>query len=63
LLVVKEGVASLKGISEMLDILKGTNVLGMVYNDASATSLDGRYHDHYYHYYYDNRYSKGRKKH
>jgi hypothetical protein len=23
----------------MLDILKGTNVLGIVYNDASATSL------------------------
>ena len=59
LVVVKEGGASLKGISQMLDILKGSNVLGIVYNDASATSLDGRYHDHYYHYYYDNRYAKG----
>jgi exopolysaccharide/PEP-CTERM locus tyrosine autokinase len=61
LVVVKEGGASLKGISQMLDILKTTNVLGIVYNDASATSLDGRYHHHYYHYYNDNRYAKSGK--
>jgi protein-tyrosine kinase len=58
LVVVKEGGASLKGITEMLDILKGANVLGIVYNNASATSLDGRYHNHYQHYYSDNRYGK-----
>ncbi len=58
LVVVKEGGVSLKGISEMLDILKGANVLGMVYNNASAPSLDGRYHSHYYHYYSDKRSGK-----
>lgn len=58
LVVVKEGGVSLKGITEMFDILKGTTVLGIVYNNASATSLDGRYHSHYQNYYYDNRYGK-----
>ncbi len=51
LAVVKEGVASVKGVRQMFEILKGSSVLGIIYNDASAASLDGRYH-HYYHYYY-----------
>ncbi len=62
LVVVKESGVSLKGITQMLDILKGSNVLGMVYNNASAASLDGRYHNHYQHYYYDNRYGKDQNK-
>jgi protein-tyrosine kinase len=60
LVVVKECGVSLKGVTQMLDILKDSNVLGFVYNNASATSLDGRYHDHYQHYYSDNRYVKKR---
>jgi receptor protein-tyrosine kinase/non-specific protein-tyrosine kinase len=62
LVVVKEGGVSLKGLTQMLDILKGSNVLGIVYNNASATSLDGRYHSHYEHYYHDDRYGKKQKK-
>jgi protein-tyrosine kinase len=58
LVVVKEGGVSLKGITQMLDILKGANVVGMVYNNASAASLDGRYHSHYQHYYSDKSYGK-----
>ncbi len=61
LVVVKEGGASLKGIGQMFDILKGSSVLGIVYNNASITSLGGKYHHHYDHYY-DNRYGKTRKK-
>ncbi len=58
LVVVKEGGVSLKGLTQMLEILKAANVIGMVYNNASAASLDGRYHSHYHHYYSDNRYGK-----
>jgi exopolysaccharide/PEP-CTERM locus tyrosine autokinase len=62
LIVVKEGGASLKGIAQMLDILKGSSVLGIVYNDASTTSLGGRYYSHYAHYYHEGRYGKKQKK-
>ncbi len=62
LLVVKEGGVSIKGITEMLDSLKGANVLGIVYNNASAKNLEGRYHHHYYHYYSDNRNGKKQEK-
>jgi len=48
--VVKEGVASLQGIRETLDILKGTSLLGIVYNDVSAESLDGKYYKYYKQY-------------
>jgi exopolysaccharide/PEP-CTERM locus tyrosine autokinase len=58
LVVVKECGVSLRGITQMLEILKGANVIGMVYNNASAASLDGRYHSHYQRYYPDNRYGK-----
>ncbi len=50
LVVVKEGVAPVKGIRQMLELLKVSSVLGIIYNDASAANLDGRYH-HYYSYY------------
>ncbi len=62
LVVVKEGGVSLTGITQMFEVLKGSNVLGIVYNDASATSLGGRYHSHYQHYYHDDRYGKKQKK-
>jgi exopolysaccharide/PEP-CTERM locus tyrosine autokinase len=62
IVVVKEGGVSLKGVTQMFEILKDANVLGLVYNNASAASLDGRYHSHYYHYYSDNRYGKKAEK-
>ena len=62
LVVVKEGGVSLKGLTQMLDILKGSNVLGIVYNDASATSLGGKYYDHYHRYYHEDRDGKKQKK-
>jgi hypothetical protein len=45
----KEGVASLQGVRDTLDVLKGASLLGIVYNDVSNASLDGSYHhkDHY----------------
>ncbi len=61
LVVVKEGGVSFKGITQMLEILKGSNLLGMVYNNASAASLDGRYHSHYKNYYYDKSDGKNHK--
>jgi len=55
LVVVKEGVATLKGVGDMLETLKGTTLLGIVYNDASTASLDGSYHN------YDKYYKKYQK--
>jgi protein-tyrosine kinase len=54
LVVVKEGGATVKAITQMLDILKNSTVLGIVFNNASASSLDGKYYHHYRHYYSDN---------
>jgi len=62
LVVVKEGSATLKAITQMFEVLKGSTVLGIVYNDASATSLGGKYYDHYERYYRDDRYGKKQKK-
>ena len=64
LVVVKEGGVSLQGLTQMIEVLKGSNVLGMVYNDASTASLGGkhRYYSHYQHYYHDDRYGKKQKK-
>ncbi|HXY55779.1 MAG TPA: XrtA-associated tyrosine autokinase [Nitrospirota bacterium] len=53
LIVVKEGVATLKGIGDMLETLKGALLLGIVYNDMSTASLDGSY-SHYSKYYKKN---------
>ena len=52
--VVKEGLASLQNITEAIDSLKDSNVLGIVYNDVSLERLNGR---HQYYQYYNN-YSK-----
>jgi hypothetical protein len=46
----------------MFDILKDSSVLGIVYNDASVTSLGGRYYHHYQHYYHEDRHGKKQKK-
>ena len=46
--VVKEGVATVKGIADAFEMLKGTNVLGVVYNDTKEAGRDSRYR------YYDN---------
>jgi protein-tyrosine kinase len=62
LVVVKEGSATLKAVNQMFEVLKGSTVLGIIYNDASATSLGGRYHYHYENYYRDDRYGKKHKK-
>ena len=62
LVVVKEGGASLKGLTQMLELLKGSTVLGVVYNDASTTVLGGKYYDHYNHYYHQGHLEKKRKK-
>jgi len=62
LVVVKEGGVSLKGLIQMFEILKGSTLLGIVYNDASATNLGGKYYDHYQHYYHDDRHGKKQKK-
>jgi protein-tyrosine kinase len=50
LFVVKEGAAS-SSVLAALDILQGSKVLGIVYNNVSAESKSARY-SHYYHYYY-----------
>jgi len=52
ILVVKEGLATVENISEAIDILKGTTVLGIVYNHASLHNLNGRSYYHYYSHYY-----------
>ena len=39
--VVKEGVVSEKDVRDMLDVLKGTSLLAIVYNDVSTVSLEG----------------------
>ncbi len=48
--VVKEGVASLQGVRDTLDVLKGASLLGIVYNDVSNASLDGSYRNYKDHY-------------
>jgi exopolysaccharide/PEP-CTERM locus tyrosine autokinase len=62
LAVVKEGGVSLKGLTQMIEVLKGSTMLGIVYNDASTTSLGGKYYDHYKHYYRDERHGEKQKK-
>jgi exopolysaccharide/PEP-CTERM locus tyrosine autokinase len=47
--LVREGMASVQNITDALASLKGTPILGMVYNDVSQESIDSRYS--YYKYY------------
>lgn len=46
--VVRQGLASVQNISDALASLKGSLVLGMVYNDVKEESIDSRYY--YYNY-------------
>lgn len=47
-LVVKEGLASMQQIRETIDCLKGVEILGIVYNQATVT----KEYDHYQYYRY-----------
>ncbi len=49
--VVKEGATSLHNITEALASLKEANVLGIVYNEATTTSLYDGYYNYYAKYY------------
>lgn len=51
--LVKEGLATVQNITDSLSNLKGTPVLGMVYNNVSQESLESRYY-----YYYGDRASE-----
>jgi len=55
ILVVREGQATLENITEAIDILKGSNVMGIVYNNASLHNLNGSSYYHYYGHYYGQR--------
>ncbi len=55
ILVVREGQATLENITESIDILKGSNVMGIVYNNASLQNMNGRSYYHYYSHYYGQR--------
>lgn len=48
--VVKEGAASLNDVSDAIAALKGTNLLGIVYNEAGIDGFNDRYN---YYYRYD----------
>jgi protein-tyrosine kinase len=48
--VVREGVGSPQGVRDTLDVLKGSALLGIVYNDVSYASLDGSYRNYKDHY-------------
>ncbi|GAB4390634.1 MAG: XrtA-associated tyrosine autokinase [Thermodesulfovibrionales bacterium] len=56
--VVREGSATLDNINDALSVLRDGNVLGIVYNDLTAESLNG--HGHYYYYSYGANYGKKR---
>lgn len=49
--VVREGAATLKDVRDMMDILKGTPTLAVVFNDVSSASLEGSYYSSYEKYY------------
>lgn len=50
LLVVKEGAATRQDMQDSLDLLKGTRVLGVAFNEVSAPAANSRYRN-YYNYY------------
>jgi exopolysaccharide/PEP-CTERM locus tyrosine autokinase len=57
LFVVKEGGCSLHNVMEAVEIMRNTNVLGIVFNKATAASLSGGYQYYYYDYASINRYA------
>ncbi len=50
--VVQEGRAQKKTIIDALDLIKDLNILGVVYNNVSAASLNGHYSSYYQHNYH-----------
>ncbi len=48
--VIQEGHAQKKTIEDALNMIQGLNILGVVYNNASETNLDGHYYRRYYSY-------------
>jgi len=50
LLVVKEGVTTGQDMQDSLDLLKGTRVLGITFNEVSAPAANNRYRNYYQYY-------------
>ena len=48
IIVVREGTVSSENFVEAVNALKGTRILGCVYNDASKTTSNHRYNSYYY---------------
>jgi len=48
--VIEEGRAQKKAIEDALNLMKGQNILGVVFNDVKSTSLDSSYARYYYKY-------------
>lgn len=55
LLVVRDGLTSVSNLKETLGMLKGANILGIVYNDVEIDRFDGYHYYHYYKSYYSDR--------
>lgn len=55
LLVVRDGYTSLNNLKETLNVIKDTNILGIVYNDVQIDRFDGYYYYHYYKSYYSDK--------
>ena len=50
LFVVKEGESTIHDLQDAIEIMHGTRLLGIVFNDATTGGMDNRYR-HYYRYY------------
>jgi len=55
LLVVRDGYTSLNNLKETLNIIKDSNILGIVYNDVEIDRFDGYHYYHYYKSYYSDK--------
>jgi protein-tyrosine kinase len=55
LLVVRDGYTSLNNLKETLNVIKGTNILGIVYNDVEIDRFDGYHYYNYYKSYYSDK--------
>lgn len=50
LFIVKEGESTVQDLQDAIEIMHGTRLLGIVFNDATTGGMDNRYR-HYYRYY------------
>jgi exopolysaccharide/PEP-CTERM locus tyrosine autokinase len=64
ILVIREGIASSNHIKDVLRLLKGVNIFGIVYNGAEIDRFDGHYYYYYksYHSHNGNTHDGGNKK-